>query len=194
MNFLGHIFFSNNDHQLMYANLYGDFVKGKDLSDYPEIIRKGVSLHRMIDHYIDHHPAVIELMRSLYDVLPKVSGIAIDLFFDHILAKNWIDYHSTPLKKFVEDFYAAPISFEEQCNPGFLMVIDRMRKKNWLYKYQYDYGLDKACNGVSKRISFPNNLHEGLAIFKKNEKHITHTFVSFMQEAIPHHSDFIQRL
>ena len=28
MNFLGHLFFSGSDHDLMYANLFGDFVKG----------------------------------------------------------------------------------------------------------------------------------------------------------------------
>jgi len=34
LNFLGHLFLSNNDKDLMLANLYGDFVKGKDLTNY----------------------------------------------------------------------------------------------------------------------------------------------------------------
>ena len=34
MNFLGHLYFSHDDLALMQANLFGDFVKGKDLSRY----------------------------------------------------------------------------------------------------------------------------------------------------------------
>ena len=68
----------------MLANLYGDFVKGKDLTNYSAIVQKGIHLNRSIDYFIDTHPAVTELRLSLYDKLPKVAGIAIDLYFDHL--------------------------------------------------------------------------------------------------------------
>ena len=45
----------------MYANLHGDFVRGKDFSHLPEKLQEGIRLHRMIDDYIDHHPVVLEL-------------------------------------------------------------------------------------------------------------------------------------
>jgi len=35
MNFLGHLYFSNNDHELMYANLFGDHIKGSQLDKFP---------------------------------------------------------------------------------------------------------------------------------------------------------------
>jgi len=69
----------------MNANLYGDFVKGRDYSKYPLIIQGGITLHREIDDFIDHHPLVLELLHELYAPLPKVAGIAIDLYFDHLL-------------------------------------------------------------------------------------------------------------
>jgi acyl carrier protein phosphodiesterase len=64
MNFLGHLFFSNNELQLMHANLYGDFVKGKDLSQFDSTIQTGIRLHRKIDSYIDHHPDVLQRSRT----------------------------------------------------------------------------------------------------------------------------------
>jgi acyl carrier protein phosphodiesterase len=76
MNFLGHLYFSNNNLELMYANLFGDHVKGSDYSHFPEIVQTGISLHRSIDNYIDHHPKVVELMHKLYPELPKVTVIA----------------------------------------------------------------------------------------------------------------------
>ena len=81
MNYLGHLFFSNNDLELMYANIYGDFIKGSKLSHHPKIIQKGVKLHRSIDSYIDNHPKVLNLKKTLTKDLPKISGIAIDLYF-----------------------------------------------------------------------------------------------------------------
>ena len=66
MNYLGHLYFSKNDFELMYYNLFGDFVKGSDLSRFPIKIQEGIRLHREIDHYIDHHPYVRKLLHKLY--------------------------------------------------------------------------------------------------------------------------------
>ena len=55
----------------MVSNLYGDFVKGRDYSHYPEIVQKGIYLHRSIDNFIDTHPAVTELRLSIYPKLPN---------------------------------------------------------------------------------------------------------------------------
>ena len=78
MNFLGHLYFSENNSELMYANLYGDHIKGRNFEQLPELLQKGIKLHRSIDNYIDHHPKVIDLMRQLYPELPKVTGIAMN--------------------------------------------------------------------------------------------------------------------
>src|SRR5690606_11317562 len=105
MNFLGHLYFSNNDTELMLYNLYGDFVKGSHLEVFPPKVERGIRLHREIDSYIDSHPIVHQLTHELHEFLPKVSGIAIDLFFDHLLAKNWLNFHSKPLDVFLDEFY-----------------------------------------------------------------------------------------
>lgn len=39
----------------MIANLFGDFVKGKDYSYLPKIVQEGVFLHREIDDFIDQN-------------------------------------------------------------------------------------------------------------------------------------------
>lgn len=190
MNFLGHIYFSENNPQLMIANLFGDFVKGRDLSMYDKQIQKGIILHREIDSYIDHHPAVLELMHKLYPSLPKVTGIAVDLFFDHILAKNWSKYHKTDLKKFISNFYATKIQNLDQYSENFLFMLAKMKEINWLEKYQYTYGLEKACNGLSKRISFENKLSFAPQVFIQFQEDIELTFEIFMKDAIPHFKEF----
>jgi len=183
MNFLGHLYFSNNDFALMQANLYGDFVKGKDLSNYPEKIQEGIGLHRRIDNFIDHHPAVIELLHKLYEPLPKVAGIAVDLYFDHLLAKNWKEFHTKEYDVFVNDFYNSIDFSNKHYSDQFYVMLTKMKEINWLHYYQFMEGLEKSSFGLSKRISFPNELAKAPTVFVQFEKDITEAFQKYMIDA-----------
>lgn len=192
MDFLGHIYFSNNDIKLMYANLFGDFVKGKDFSMYTAKIQKGITLHRHLDNHIDHHPIVLELTRFLYPKLPKVSAIAVDIYFDHLLAKNWRQFHPLKLDDFLNDFESYPISLGEFNNTDFETIIQRMNKGKWLHHSATHYGLEKSLNGVSTLLSFPNKLTNAFGTFIENEIYISEIFFAYMKEAIPYFSAYHQ--
>ncbi|MES2590067.1 MAG: ACP phosphodiesterase [Bacteroidota bacterium] len=183
MNFLGHLYFSNNDKVLMLNNLFGDFVKGKDLSFYPKEVQKGIHLHREIDNFIDHHPKVLELTHKLFADLPKVSGIAIDLFFDHLLAKHWNTFHQKELNEFLNDFYVGVNTKQTYYSDEFKYMISKMIEVNWISYYPRLEGLEKACQGVSIRLSFDNKLKFGKEVFLKFEKEIESTFFEFMKDA-----------
>jgi len=189
MNFLGHLFFSNNELQLMHANLYGDFVKGKDLSQFDSTIQTGIRLHRKIDSYIDHHPDVLELMHVLQNDLSKVSGIAVDIYFDHILAKNWEKYHPSTLRDFIGRFYTSDIQFPEQYSKKYHVLFTRMKEFDWINQYQFHYGMTKALISVGKRISFENDLINAPDVFLKHESIIESTFEKFIKDAIPYFSN-----
>jgi len=169
----------------MYANIYGDFVKGSKLSHHPDIIQQGVKLHRCIDSYIDNHSSVLELKRLLTKDLPKISGIAIDLYFDHILAMQWDNYRTDSLNEFTDNFHAHTFKKEHYINQHFLFLIDKMKSDNWLANYQFPHGLEFACKGLSNRISFSNKLYNAPKIFTTFRPEIEKTFDSFMVDAIP---------
>ncbi|MDX1445879.1 ACP phosphodiesterase [Lishizhenia sp.] len=184
MNFLGHLYFSGNDTELMVANLYGDYVKGNKLHLLPPKIQEGVRLHRSIDNFIDTNPGVKELFHHLYPLLPKIAGIAVDLYFDHLLAKNWKKYHPQDFKDFVNAFYQQTNHLVYEYSPSFLIMLDYMKKGDWLYNYKNIEGLDSAARGLSRRISFPNDLFKAKEVFIENETLITTHFNSYMQEAV----------
>lgn len=186
MNFLGHLYFSGNNEKLMTANLLGDFVKGKDLSHLSSLSQKGIALHRKIDHYIDHHPEVIALMHEMYKDLPKIAGIAVDLIFDHLLAKNWNQFSDIPLNDYVSSYYRS-IHYNNPDYPHFFQfVLKKMTEKNWLLSYSSLEGIQRACSGVSSRISFDNNLNEAPSYFLKHQAQMEATFFTYMEEAIPY--------
>jgi acyl carrier protein phosphodiesterase len=193
MNFLGHLYFSNNDTALMKANLLGDFVKGNKFELHPKMIQKGIKLHREIDHYIDNHPKVNELQRKLQSELPKVVSVATDLYFDHILAREWLQFHPKTLDQFLEHFYEDSLEDVYDFAPKFEEMLVKMRKFKWINQYATLDGLEKLCQGVGKRLSFDNALTVGQPIFIKHQKLIEETFFSFMKDANIHLVDLASK-
>lgn len=176
----------------MMANLFGDFVKGKDYSHLPETVQNGVLLHRQIDDYIDHHEVVKELRLKLFKELPKIAGIAIDLYMDHCLAKKWDNFHREKLTEYLNTFFDYALQKRNQTfsetgfhyPDNFLELLSIMHENRWIENYRNRSGLVFACNGLSKRISFPNNLDEAPLVFEKNKTLIEHTFKVYMHDAI----------
>lgn len=194
MNYLGHLYLSNNDPGLMLANLYGDFVKGRDFTYLPEIVQKGVKLHRDIDDYIDHHPLILKSLNDyLYAELPKVANIAIDLYMDHLLAKHWSKYHNLSLQEFENRFFKYALNRDNQTFKNhveyfkypdeFIHLIRIIHNQSWILQYEKIDGLRMASAGLSKRISFNNNLNEADLVYLKYKKNIENIFFSFMEDA-----------
>jgi len=53
MNVLAHIYLSGDSDEIIIGNYIGDYVKGSDYLKYPELIKKGIILHRHIDDFTD---------------------------------------------------------------------------------------------------------------------------------------------
>lgn len=74
MNYLAHIFLSGPNRKVQLGNFVGDAVKGSSYKNYPPDIAKGIQLHRAIDDYTDHHPAVCEVVHRLQPEFGRYSG------------------------------------------------------------------------------------------------------------------------
>jgi acyl carrier protein phosphodiesterase len=92
MNYLGHIYLSGENEQLMTGNFIGDYVKGKGYLNYPAEIQRGILFHREIDHYTDQHPNWKIIRETIRPIYGRYAGVVADLFADHILAKNWAEF------------------------------------------------------------------------------------------------------
>ncbi len=180
MNYLGHLYFSGNDVERMQANLYGDFVKGSHLEHLPPVIREGVLLHRKIDDFIDRHPVVHELLVILRPDLPKIAPVAIDIYFDHLLARNWKQFHPQELPDYLDYIYKHLDFSNPAYSPEYLAFLQAMVRHNWISQYATSEALDRMCRGVSSKISFPNALVNGSKVFRKFEAQITEGFFEYM--------------
>lgn len=186
MNYLGHLYLSGNDPQLMQANLYGDFIKGSQLEALSEDIRKGVLLHRNIDHFIDHHETVHQLLPVLRPELPRVAPIAIDIFFDHLLALNWQEFHPQPLNEYLRAVYAHFNPHDDRYSVEFRTFLERLIHHNWISHYPTLDAIERMSGNISRKLSFPNKLADGKTVFLNHEKAITAAFHEYMRSANEH--------
>jgi acyl carrier protein phosphodiesterase len=105
LNFLAHIFLSGDSPEVKLGNFFGDFVKGNQLNNYPDGIRKGILLHRKIDEFTDNHPVFRQTVLLLRPSFGRYAGIMADMYYDHLLAVSFEQYSVRSLKCFSLHFY-----------------------------------------------------------------------------------------
>ncbi len=102
MNYLVHFFLAGDDEDLRLGNLLGDYVKGRvERFEHPGLtdrLRTGIQMHRTIDAFSDRHPAVHRSKRILSAEYGLLSGVIVDVFYDHVLARRWPEHHPQPLR------------------------------------------------------------------------------------------------
>lgn len=162
MNYLAHIYLSGEDEQVTLGNFMADDIKGSSYLKYPESIKKGILLHRSIDSFTDTHPIVKSSTKRLHSRYSHYSGIIIDVFYDHFLAKNWNRYHNQPLLEYTEDFYTMLASNVEWLPVGLKRVVPIMIADNWLLSYASFDGIAKVLDGLNKITKHRSGMNRAL--------------------------------
>jgi len=160
MNFLAHVMLSSHDGEEMLGNLLGDFVRKGGEEAFSEAMQRGIELHRRIDGFTDRHSVFRRSRRRIRPDLRRFGGIAVDLFYDHFLAREFSSYHDTPLEAFAERFYRLLEQYEPQMPPRLQQIIPSMIERNWLVSYREVDAIERSLSRISQRLSRPNPLGE----------------------------------
>jgi acyl carrier protein phosphodiesterase len=194
MNFLAHLHLSGDNTSIMLGNFIGDFVKGKNLVEkVGSEIAKGIELHREIDFFTDQHPIVTQSKKRLRPKYRHYSGVIVDVFYDHLLAKNWNDYHPQPLSD-----YAAYVYEVIQKNAALLpervnMMMPYMIKGNWLVNYATVEGIHRALTGMARRTPYESKMDESVSDLKENYENFKSEFEAFFPELEKHCKDWLEK-
>ena len=158
MNFLAHIYLSQGHPKVTIGNFIGDFVKGTQIDRYDDEIRKGILLHRAIDHFTDTHEIVKKSKDRLRGNFRHYAPVIVDVFYDHILAREWKKYAQEDLNDFVQGFYQLTMDFSEEIPQSARHMLTYMKRDNWLYNYQFIEGINRALSGMSRRTKFESKM------------------------------------
>ncbi|HEU5291016.1 MAG TPA: ACP phosphodiesterase [Cyclobacteriaceae bacterium] len=161
MNFLAHLYLSGDDPKIMVGNFIGDFVKGRNAMEQfePSIIR-GIELHRAIDEFTDSHPVVSESKNRLRPKYRHYSGVIVDVFYDHFLARNWDQYHTDLLPDFADMAYDTIQSYDSILPKDVRYMMPYMIKGNWLVNYSKTEGIHRALSGMARRTPYESKMEE----------------------------------
>lgn len=162
MNYLAHLYLSGNNTGFIIGNYIADHVRGKKVLLFDEDIRKGIVLHRKIDHFTDHHPDFIISRDRLTNSYGKFSGVIVDMFYDHFLSANWNDFSEEPILNFTERMYSIIAEKEDRLPEKSRRVLKHMSATNWLVSYGTIEGIGRALTGMSGRIPYKSNLEYAL--------------------------------
>lgn len=187
MNFLAHIYLSGVSEEIRIGNFIGDYVKGKGYENYPDEIRKGILLHREIDHFTDHHPVVYQSKMHLNEKYRKYSGIIVDIFYDHFLAKEWSRFHALPLQEFVSDFYQNAVAYFAVLPPRVRQFLPFVIINNWFESYRSIEGIESVLYRMSRRTSLPKETQFAI-------EELTAEYDTFNEEFLNYFPDIIQHV
>lgn len=192
MNFLAHLYLSGDNTSVMLGNFIGDFVKGKNLIEKvgPEMA-KGIELHREIDFFTDQHPIVRESKKRLRPKYRHYSGVIVDVFYDHYLAKNWNDYHHQLLPDYADRVYNLIQKNNALLPERVNMMMPYMIKGNWLVNYATLDGIHRALSGMTRRTPYESKMDESISDLKENYEEFKTEFITFFPELRKHCKDWL---
>jgi acyl carrier protein phosphodiesterase len=185
LNYLAHIYFSGTQRQVAVGNFIGDFVKGKAYEDYPPGIKKGILLHRKIDHFTDTHPVFQETVELLRPSFGRYSGIMADMYYDYLLASEFDNYtNGKSLGSFTRNFYISALLYYKWLPQKVKGFIFHFIGTNRLKKYATYKGLHDSLEIMSVYKSNSINPDLGIEFLAQNEKQLRAYFNQFLKEAI----------
>lgn len=168
MNYLAHAYLSFGDEPILVGNMISDFVKGKKKLDYPAGVQIGIMLHRSIDSFTDEHAATREAKQFFKSAVGLYSGAFTDVVYDHFLALDNASWQAISLEAFSQHVYEMLNKHQGLLPERFLRMLSYMRSQNWLYNYQFKWGIERSFEGVTRRALYLNNSRPAYEAFEKN--------------------------
>ncbi|MEO6330768.1 MAG: ACP phosphodiesterase [Ginsengibacter sp.] len=183
MNYLAHAYLSFNKPEILVGNMISDFVKGKNKFNYSPGIQKGITLHRAIDQFTDDHPATKAAKLFFRPAYRLYAGAFIDVAYDHFLAIDRSEFIlNTDLEKFSKSVYETLQDNFSFLPEIFQKMLPYMKTQNWLYNYQYKWGIEKGFRGLANRAAYLNESSIAFSIFNKHYGELKEYYHAFFPE------------
>jgi acyl carrier protein phosphodiesterase len=150
-------------------------------------VLRGVMLHRLIDGFTDRHPVTLRSMSRVAVSMGWFSGIVIDIYYDHILARDWLRYSTEPLPEFAARCYRVledrHVTFPDDARDFIRKFIDQDR----LNRYATLDGIEDTLARVSKVIAkrIPNRpiwLPDAMPLLIERDAELAADFHAFYPE------------
>lgn len=192
MNFLAHLYLANTDKEIIIGNFIADTLKGNKIEQFSEGVQFGIKMHRAIDTFTDAHPIFRQSKRRLDPKYRLYKGVAIDLIYDHFLAKNWHQYSNIPLYNFTQGIYQLFYDNFDALPERAQKMLPYMKEQNWLYKYRTEQGIGEILHDMNIRTRGVSKMNEAVVDLKENYTTFEEDFTAFFDEIQIYCTQYLQ--
>lgn len=184
MNHLAHALLAGSDDGMRLGGVLGDFVRGSPDPALPDAARRGIALHRAVDGYTDRHPEVVAARALFAPPYRRYAGIALDMWFDHCLARDFASWSSTPLDRFSSDLRELLRTQDALLPPAARRFAQYMRANDLPAAYADPRMLERALAGIGQRLRRDNPLDRMLPQLQALEAPLQRHFELFFPQLI----------
>jgi len=182
MNLLAHVLLAGEDPDLRFGSLIGDFVRGAIDPALPAGVRAGVALHRAVDAYTDAHPDVVAARRLFAPPLRRYAGIVLDVWFDHLLARDWARLGDGTLQGFSSSVQALLQERSGELPPRMRGFAAYLLRNDLPQRYRERPMIAQVFVGLSTRITRANPVAVALPAIAAREQAIDARFEAFLPD------------
>lgn len=184
MNFLAHLYIAEQRAADPAGAVLGDVVRGRDLSHLPDAVSHSIRLHRRIDAVCDRHPSTRHALAQFPAGPRRYAGIVLDLCADHLLARDWGQWHPDPLADFcrrqAQAIAAQRTAFAAVGRPP----PEAERFAAVLADCAALEGIDRALRRISQRARDPERLLAATRHWRRHLGALEPGFASLMRDCI----------
>lgn len=183
MNFLAHALLAGDDPALIVGGVVGDWIKGHLPAGLPGDLARGVALHRTIDSHAESHFSFHQSRARISSARRRYAGVLVDVFYDHLLARDWETVHHQPLKIFCADVYRLVEDRMDVLPVAARPALRMMAREDWLSSYAELEGIADVLMRMSCRARQPNPLMGGELEFLADAEGFSGDFRAWMCDA-----------
>ena len=188
MNHLAHALLADaGGVEFALGSAQGDFMHGRPDPAWPQARQAGLRFHRAIDRYTDAHPEVVAARNTFEPPLRRYAGIVLDVWFDHLLVRDWNRYAADEsLPRFSRRWLALLDARTMELPESLRGFLAWMHAHGLPGAYGDDATLDLVFHVLAQRLSRPSPIGDALPALRDRAETLQHHFDAFFPELVVH--------
>ncbi len=182
MNWLAHVFLSENHIEYQLGNLLTDPLKGRAWEGASKRVHRAIAMHKHIDAFTDSHPLVSHSKKIL---TPRghLKGVALDVLYDHFLSLHWDQFCTIERESFLEVFREKALRDMRSYPEDAQDIIRRVVGNRQLSSYVHMDGVVDAFRRIDARLSqrakSKDCMSRYIPLIAKERKNLERDFLAF---------------
>lgn len=178
----------------MLGSLVADFLRGSIDPALPAGVREGIALHRSVDAWTDAHPQVVAARGLFEPPYRRYAGILVDIWFDHLLARDWPRHAAGELPDFSRQVQALLRDRAADLPPRMHGFARYLLATELPAAYARKTVIGSVFEGVSQRLSRANPVGSALPAIEAVAVPLQRHFEAFFPALVQHAAGERERL